>query len=362
VTRATRARVGLVGAGWWSGRTHLPALAANPDAELVAVCDPDADRARAAASLFGVPHPVTTVEEMLQLDLDCVLVATPHDAHHAPAAAALDAGVDVMVEKPMTLDPAQAWDLVRRARDNGARLHVGYPFPHSPHAAAVRELIARGDIGEPVLVAALFATSVVRLYRGDVEAVAEEGGAFAPRASTYAERAHGGGQLQTQMTHAASLVLWTTGLRPREVSAYAQDRGLDVDVADALAVSMDGGAIATLATTGTVDDHEQRVEEYRIFGSEGHVLLDTVRGTLRVLRRGHQPVDHPSLSEHDAQPSDATSAALVAAALGKGPVLVPGEIGAMTVDLLHAAAQSARTGVPVTARPADASVEAAGGR
>jgi predicted dehydrogenase len=344
--------VGLVGVGWWSSRTHLPALRANPDAELVAVCDADADRARVAASIFGVPHAVTTVEQLLDHDLDCVLVATPHDAHHAPAAAALDAGVDVMVEKPMTLDPRQAWDLVRRARESGARLHVGYPYPHSPHAAAVRELIARGDIGEPVAVAGLFATSVVRLYQGDVDVVADEGGAFAPQASTYADRAHGGGQLQTQMTHAASLVLWTTGLRPREVSAYAQHRGLDVDVSDALAVSMEGGAIATLTTTGTVHDHDQRLEEYRIFGSGGHVLLDTARGTLRVLRRGHEPLDHPTLSQHDAQPSDATSAALVAAALGKGPVLVPGEIGAMTVDLLHAAERSARSGAPFSALPA----------
>jgi predicted dehydrogenase len=343
--------VGLVGAGWWSGRTHLPALSANPDAELVAICDPDVERARAAAAMFHVPQAVSTVEQLLDHDLDCVVVATPHHTHHAPAAAALDAGVDVMVEKPMTLDPGQAWDLVRRARESGARLHVGYPFPHSQHAAAVRELIARGDIGEPVMVTGLFATSVVRLYRGDVDVVADQD-VFAPRASTYADRAHGGGQLHTQLTHAASLVLWTTGLRPREVSAYAQNGGLDVDLSDALAVSMEGGAVATLATTGAVYDHDQRVEEYRIFGSEGHVLLDTARGRLRVLRRGHEPVDHPTLSEHDAQPSDATSAALVAAALGKGPVLVPGEIGAMTVDLLHAAQESARTGGPVSARPA----------
>jgi predicted dehydrogenase len=357
MTTSTRARVGLVGVGWWSSRTHLPALKANPDADVVAVCDPDADRARAAAAMFAVPHAVATVEQLLDHQLDCVLVAAPHDAHHAPAAAALDAGVDVMVEKPMTLDPGQAWDLVNRARVSGARLHVGYPFPYSPHAAAVRELIIRGDIGEPLVVTGLFATSAVSLYRGEVEVVAEEG-VFAPNASTYADRVRGGGQLHTQMTHAASLVLWATGLRPLEVAAYAQNGGLAVDLSDVLAVSMQGGAIATLSTTGTVHDYHHRVEEYRIFGSEGHVRLDTAHGTLRVLRRGHEPVDHPTLSEHDAQPSDATSAALVAAALGKGPVVVPGQIGAMTVDLLHAAEQSARTGRPVSARPATSSAQA----
>ena len=346
-----RARVAVVGAGWWSGRVHLPALAQNPDADLVAICDQDHERAAEAARIFDVPNAVTTIEATLALGVDAVLIATPHDQHHAPAAAALAAGVDVMIEKPMTLDPCQAWDLVGRARAHGANLHVGYPFLHSPHVIRLRELIAAGDLGQIVLGTGLFATGVQRLLAGDPTSQSDGPGPFLSRPTTYTQRAHGGGQSFTQLTHATSLLLWTTGFRAREVSAYSDRRGLDVDVVDALAVSMVDGGMATLATTGTVHDHDERVEEYRIFGTDGHVTLDTKRGRMTVYRRGHGVEEVPGLSEHDAQPSDATSASLVATALGRAPVMAPGEIGAYTVDVLAAAFHSAKIGGPADARP-----------
>ena len=78
----------------------------------VAICDSDQRRATETATLFGVPFATTEVSRLLDVGVDAVIVATPHYAHYGPAAAALDAGVDVLVEKPMTLDPVQAWDLV----------------------------------------------------------------------------------------------------------------------------------------------------------------------------------------------------------------------------------------------------------
>jgi predicted dehydrogenase len=349
-----RARIAVVGAGWWSGRVHLPALTKNPDADVVAICDQDAGRAAEAARIFDVPNAVATIDEVIALGVDAVLIATPHDHHHDPAGAALDAGIDVMIEKPMTLDPREAWDLVERARTHGANLHVGYSFLHSPHVIRLRELVAAGDLGQIVLGTGLFATGVERLLSGDPTSQSDGPGPFLSRPTTYTQRAHGGGQSFTQLTHATSLLLWTTGFRAREVSAYADRRGLDVDVVDALAVSMVDGGMATLATTGTVHDHDERVEEYRLFGTEGHVTLDTKRGRMMVYRRGHGVEALPELSEYDAQPVDQTSASLVATALGRAPVVAPGEIGAYTVDVLAAAFHSARTGGPVDARPGQA--------
>ncbi|MFZ0215423.1 MAG: Gfo/Idh/MocA family oxidoreductase, partial [Candidatus Dormiibacterota bacterium] len=297
-----RARVGLVGAGWWSGHMHLPSLTQNPDAEVVCVCDQDGERARAAAELFGVPRWTEQVGELLALAPDCVIVATPHTQHHAPAAAALDLGIDVMIEKPMTVDPAEAWDLVERARRSGANLHVGYPFVHSPHASELRDAIRAGDLGPLVMTSGLFATMVRELYRGNVESQHGDDVPFISRPTTYSDPAHGGGQLFTQMTHCASLLLWVTELRAREVFAYATAPGQRVDLADALSVSMAGGSIATLATTGSVIDQRERFEEYRFFGSDGMAALDTARGTLAIGRaRGPLRASEP-LDELSAQP------------------------------------------------------------
>ena len=130
-------------------------------------------------------------------------------------------------------------------------------------------MVAAGDLGEIVLGTGLFATGVERLLSGDPTSQSDGPGPFLSRPTTYTKRAHGGGQSFTQLTHATSLLLWTTGFRAREVSAYPTGAGLDVDVVDALAVSMVDRGMATLATTGTVHNHNERVEEYRIFGSDG---------------------------------------------------------------------------------------------
>lgn len=339
--------MGVVGAGWWSCSVHLPALAADPDAELVGVCDQDAQRARRVAEMFGAGRAVTDVQDLLDLDLDAVVVATPHDAHHAPAAAALDAGVDVLVEKPMVLDPVEGWDLVARAERSGAALHVGYTFPYSDHADRLRGAVTGGELGELHLVSALFASAVRELYAADTSGQTAAGAPFASRAGTYTDPARGGGQLFTQMTHAASLVLWATDLAPATVSAAATRGGLPVDLADVLSVTTHQGCVLGLASTGSVHDDALRQGEYQLFGSHGQARLDTAAGTLVLARRGRPVEEVAPLTAEDVNPVRATAAALVATAVHGAPVRCAGELGARTAELLAAAARSAADGATV---------------
>ena len=346
------ARVAVVGVGWWACRLHLVALKENPDAEVVVLCDRDEGRVREAARIFEVPIAVTDVAAVIDAGVDCAIVATPHDAHYEPAAALLDAGIDVLVEKPMTLDPAQAWDLVRRAERSGARLHVGYPFLHSPHVARLRQVVAGGELGEPVLTQGLFATGVHRLLAGDVSGQLEHGGLFASSASTYSDPRRGGGQMTSQMTHAVAVMLSATGLHPVSVSAFSHFGGLQVDLADSLAIRMSDGSVATIATTGSVLNHASRIEEYRFFAAGGHACLDTVHGRLEIASGESTLQAEPPLTEAQANPERATSQALVAAAIDpdrQRPLAAPGALGADVVALLAAAAESAATGTPVTA-------------
>jgi predicted dehydrogenase len=256
VTTKGRARVGVVGAGWWGTHVHLPALLANSSAEVVGVCDSDASRASEVGRRFALGAAVSSLDELLELDLDAVIVATPHDAHYEPALAAIAAGVDVMVEKPMTIVPEQAWDLVRRARTAGVALHVGHTYPYTRHAGLLRDTIAAGDLGELNLVTALFASSVHQFYSGDVEFMRRRiGSLYSSGPSTYSDPARGGGHLLTQMTHAASVVLWVTGRAAAKVTAFEHHGGFSVDLADSLAVTLDDGSLATLAGTGSIHEH-----------------------------------------------------------------------------------------------------------
>jgi len=61
-----KARIALVGAGWWATTTHLPALLDHPDAEIAAVCDLDAAKARKAADVFGIDSIYSDFETMLE--------------------------------------------------------------------------------------------------------------------------------------------------------------------------------------------------------------------------------------------------------------------------------------------------------
>src|SRR5687768_2685597 len=98
-----KARIGVIGTGWWATFAHLPSLAASPDVELVGVADRDRSKAEQAAARFGAGAAFGDHHELLALKPDGVVIATPHHTHFDLVRDALLAGSDVMVEKPMVI-------------------------------------------------------------------------------------------------------------------------------------------------------------------------------------------------------------------------------------------------------------------
>ena len=339
-----RVRVGVIGVGWWATSVHLPALLAHEDAEVVAVADLAPGRAEVAAARFGVAHAFTDHRDLLALDLDAVVVATPHDAHFEPARDALAAGADVLVEKPMVTSVDEGRELVALARERGRLLHVGYPFPYSRHCQRLAELVALGELGDMLLATSLFATSVLPLYLGVIDdpMTVSDGTLWPTGEGTYSDPLRGGGQLQTQVTHAASTLLFLSGMVPIDVSAHASTYNTKVDVVDSVSFTTPTGAIGTIASTGTVADNAQRIEEYRLFGSVGQASLSTSAGTLSFVQYGGPLTTERPLDDDEIYPSDAPARRLVDAFLGREPVHVGGDLGLQTVELLSAAEEAAR--------------------
>src|SRR6185436_15017023 len=101
---AKKARIGVIGAGWWATTAHIPALQAHPDAELVALADLRPDILVKAAAKYGVSQTYTEYQEMLLREsLDGVVVAVWHAAHYDVARTCLEHNLHVLLEKPMTL-------------------------------------------------------------------------------------------------------------------------------------------------------------------------------------------------------------------------------------------------------------------
>ena len=123
-----KARLAVIGTGWWATYTHIPALQAHPSAELVALCDSNPDKRQAAAKAYGVRKVYTSAGAMLDQEvLDGVVIATPHATHAALAHDCLTRGLHVLLEKPMTLQAADAQRLVALARAQGRELIMATP-------------------------------------------------------------------------------------------------------------------------------------------------------------------------------------------------------------------------------------------
>lgn len=341
-----RARVGVIGTGWWSTFAHLPSLSTYDAAELIGVADVDLAKAEQAASKFNAAKAYGDHRALLDQKPQGVVIATPHHTHYELVRDALLAGADVMIEKPMVVDPAHGRELVEIAKKQGRNLHIGYPYPYTRHNRVLREVIASGDLGDILFATSLFMTSVLEFYRGQTAYAGEpEAGAmWGPGTDTYSDPDRGGGQMLTQVTHSSSLLFHLTGFRPSEVAAFTDNYDTKVDVWDAISFRTRNGAAGTIASTGTIPRTQRVIEEYRIFGSNGHAQLDTTKGTLSIHFNDGTTREEPPLDQPDRYPLQQTSRQLVDTILGKSPVLVPGELGLLTVEFLAAALESARTG------------------
>jgi predicted dehydrogenase len=355
---SARARVGVVGCGWWASHAHLPALSRHPRAVVAGIADPDPSALSRASQRFGVEAAFPSAEALLDsVELDAAVVAVPHVHHYEAARRALEHGLHVLLEKPMVLEPEHGRTLLGEATRRGREIIVGYPWHYNRHALALRQAIADGELGDLELASCLFASIVRELYRGNPAAYGDLFGfeaAATPGTATYSDPAiAGGGQGQTQVTHSSALLFWVTGLRPVEVSAYVESFELAVDLADAVAVRFEGGAIGSLTSTGSVLAGQEEVLEYRLFGRRGHALLDVTGGRCTLHGGGGEVRELPPLAPADRYPEDAPANNLVGIVLGEQENGSPPEVGLLAVEFLDAMYRSGREGRPVALGSAD---------
>ena len=148
----TGVRWGLIGCGDIAAKRVAPALRGTPGSALVAVARARAELAADFARQHGARRWYADWREVLDdREIDAVYLATPVRLHAEQAVAAAEAGKHVLCEKPMALDVESCQRMVSAARSHGVRLGVAYYRHHYPVVARLRELLASGEIGRPVL-------------------------------------------------------------------------------------------------------------------------------------------------------------------------------------------------------------------
>ena len=125
---------------------------AIPRCEVVAIADPQADLARAAADRFAIPAVATDHRALIARDdIDVIDVCTPSHTHFELAWAALEAGKHVLCEKPVAFDFRDTRRAAELARAKGLKTKLGFTFRYSPGVRYMRELVDEGFVGTPFI-------------------------------------------------------------------------------------------------------------------------------------------------------------------------------------------------------------------
>ena len=349
-------RLGVIGAGSWTVSSHLPNLVAHGDeVEFVIVNRRNPDLLEKIRDNFGFAKATTDWRDVIEERPDIVVVGSPPGYHWEQSKAALEAGAHVMCEKPFTIDPADAWDLDATVKRTGRQLFVAYGWNYRPMVIAAHRLMhVDGGIGEIEHVS-MHMDSVTRELLSETGDYPGADPEAIPQAETWSRReTSGGGYGQAQLTHLLGVALWLTDLRGEAAFALmSAPLGAQVELHDAVTLRFTNGAIGTMsgASSHLGGAKNRHAVEVRAVGDRGMLHLD-LRENLLWRYRGEGddtrvPLE-PDAGLYDCQgPIDA----VVDAALGRAPANnSAAELGARTVEILHAAYRSADSGVlePVT--------------
>ena len=140
--------IAVAGAGYW-GPNLIRNVAETRGARLHTICDLDRERLEKIGRRYPGTATETDYDRLLRDEsVDAIVVATPVSLHHRMAMAAMKAGKDVLVEKPLAMTVVECRDLVRYAKENGRVLMVGHTFIYNAAVQLIKGLLDSGELGE----------------------------------------------------------------------------------------------------------------------------------------------------------------------------------------------------------------------
>jgi predicted dehydrogenase len=266
--------VGIVGTGAFGTRIGGQ-LEAIPGVTVAGLADVDGDALAAAGERLAVAvdRRFTDYRALLStVDLDAVVVATPHVLHYEQITAALDRGLHVLSEKPLVVDLEHNRELLARTSDDDEVLMIGYQRHLDEAFRRVRDRYRSTPAdGPPSAVTGPTERDpdVPAPTRVTAEITEDWIGPFADSWRTNPELSAGGYVTDTGR-HLVDAVCWTTGLEPASVRAEMSFASPDVEQSAVLTVDFAGGARAVISAFG---DARSVRETYHFWDDEGGARL-----------------------------------------------------------------------------------------
>ncbi|MEW6544035.1 MAG: Gfo/Idh/MocA family oxidoreductase [Nitrospirota bacterium] len=306
-----KVRAGVIGVGHL-GQHHARLYAALPEVELVGVMDADPARAQMIGERYGAT-PVSTLADLLP-QVQAVSVAVPTSAHHEIVKVCLEAGVHVLVEKPIAVTSAEAQDLVELAGRRGLVLQVGHIERFNPVIRAVRP-----HIGKP----------------GFIEC---------HRLSPFGERGTDVDVVLDLMIHDLDMILSFEPGPVEEVRAAGVPvLSPNIDIANAR-IAFGSGCVANLTASRV---STTRMRRLRLFQRDAYVSVDyqTRQGVIfrRLVEEGKRPeITVEQVQGSDEEPLKLEMESFVTAVAGATRPVVSGEDGAAALELAHQVLEAIR--------------------
>lgn len=264
-----RPRIGFLGVGW-IGRNRMEALVREGGITAAGIADPAPENRAGAARIAPESHVGGSLDDLLDLDLDGIVIATPSALHAEQAIRALEHGIAVFCQKPLGRNAAEVRAVVDAARNADRLIGIDMSYRHTAAMTAIRELVHSGTLGVVHAIDLVFHNA----YGPD-------------KAWFYDPALAGGGCVIDLGVHLVDLALWTLDFP--EVTAVCstlfangrrlRDRRTQVEDHALATLALDGGAVVRLACSWRLHAGCDAVISADFFGTEAGARFRNVNGS-----------------------------------------------------------------------------------
>lgn len=233
-------KAGIIGCGGIS-HFHMQNMFLAQNTQVVALCDPNQHSVNQATRMianagYPVPPNEPDINRFLSsYEMDVVLIATPHTMHHDHTLAALEAGLDVLLEKPMVVNTQEALNLIEARDRTGRTLVIAFQGSLSPLIRQASDGLRRGDYGRLLSVSAT---------------IWQNWGSLAKDTWRQVPELSGGGFIFDSGAHMLNTVADLVGEDFTEVAAWMDDNGRPVETLSVAIAKLASGALVTLHGCG----------------------------------------------------------------------------------------------------------------
>ena len=233
-----KVKIGLIGCGGIM-RGHIQQTLTIPQAQIVALTDNSPRMLAATKAAFpqlaGLPEFDDYRKMLKAVELDAAYIATPHTLHYQQVMDCMKAGLDVICEKPMTCRVSRSKKLLETAKKLKRTICLAYQRHYMGQFRLIKKLIADKTLGKLEFVQALQCQQWLNAVKGTWRQVPE---------------LSGGGQINDSGSHLLDIIMWVTGLKVTEVSAFMDNCGCPVDINSAISIQFDNGAKGNISIMG----------------------------------------------------------------------------------------------------------------